>query len=67
MIIRESARKSMLTDLRSISAVGGKKSVKAGGIQPAAVVERTFAWLKGFRSLYILALPRQFYGPTTLL
>ena len=36
MIICESARKSMLTDLRSISAVGGKKSVKAGGIQPAA-------------------------------
>ena len=27
----------MLTDLTSISEAGGKKSVKAGGLQPAAV------------------------------
>ena len=36
MIVCESARKSMLTDLRNISAAGRKKSVEAGGIQPAA-------------------------------
>ena len=32
MIINESAKKSMLTDLRNISAAGGKKSGNAGGI-----------------------------------
>ena len=42
----------MLTDLRSISAAGGKKW-REGRRNPARrwVVERTFAWLKGFRSL----------------
>ena len=36
MIIRESARKSTSTDLRNISAAGGKKSRNAGGIPHTA-------------------------------
>ena len=64
MVIHESAWKSMLTDLTSISEAGGKKSVKAGGLQPAAGSGTDICQAEGFSepAHLLLLLPHQFYG-----